>query len=113
MGAPGAPVRGVESRLIVHMNKQEGNTHLTHAAWFDADADGERFNWLEVLLCEDRRSYVVQQLERAAELRSPAATPSTTVDTIGVRLISSFLQRTALARKPWTALNGQLDTSGE
>ena len=89
---------------LVHMNKQPG-AHLTPSNW-----NGERFNWLEVLLAEDRLNYVVRQLEQLHDLPSPATTPPTVRRSIGPRLIAGFLQRTALGPRSWIAVNGMLDS---
>ena len=89
---------------LVHMNKQPG-AHLTPNNW-----NGERFNWLEVLLAEDRLNYVVRQLEQLHDLPAPATTPPTVRRSIGPRLIAGFLQRTALGPRSWIALNGMLDS---
>ena len=50
-----------------------------------------RFNWLDVLLAPDRRTYVVEALERVAGLPSPQATPATVMQTIGARLVLSLI----------------------
>jgi hypothetical protein len=96
----------------VHLHKGEGSTHIAPSAWFATTSD-ERFNWLEILLSTDRRSYVVEQLERVEGFRSPGATPSTVAQSIGPLLISSFLARTALTQDKWLMMNGYGDTWGE
>jgi hypothetical protein len=100
--------RGPE--VVVHMNLDPG-THLTHGSWFSADGDGERFNWLEVLLCENRRSYVVEQLELAEHLSVPSRTPTTASSTIGPLVIAAFLERSAFGPACWDVVNGAADSS--
>lgn len=96
--------------VVVHMNVDAG-AHLTHGSWFDR-GDDERFNWLEVLLCDNRRSYVVEQLERLGGLSSPTPTPRTTSESIGPMVISAFLERSVLGPARWTATNGVADSDG-
>jgi hypothetical protein len=103
--------RNQESALIVHLNLLG---HLTHGTWFGAPEGGEgdnRFNWFEVLNARDRRSYVVKQLEAAAGLPSPNATPETTRRSIGPRALARFAASAALTTKRWSIVNGFLDTS--
>jgi hypothetical protein len=98
-------------RTIAHMNKEQGG-HITHQGWFSEDGGSERFNWLEVLLSPDIRTSVVNPLEEAEGWPAPKHTPSTSSQSIGVRLLGAFAQRVALSRKPWTLLNGYVDSSG-
>lgn len=65
-----------------------------------------RFNWLDVLLTTNRRSYVVAQLEQVLNLPSPNTTPATTHTSIGPRLVAAFLTRTALNQPRWTVTGG-------
>lgn len=98
-----------EPEVVVHMNVDAG-AHLTHQSWF-SEEDAERFNWLEVLLTQDRRNYVVAQLEQAEGLTSPKRTPTTTSASIGPLVISAFLQRSLLGPARWRADNGVADSS--
>ncbi len=77
--------------------------HITpdHSDWSRG-----RFNWLDVLLAADRRGYVVNQLESVLALSPPRATPPTAASSVGVRLISTYLDRTALGPTRWVFLNG-------
>lgn len=95
--------------IVLHMNVDPG-THITHRSWFSDESEDEtRFNWLEVLLCGDRRRYVVKQLERVEGLPSPSRTPSTRPESIGPLVIAAFLQRSLLGPAKWQALNGVED----
>ena len=89
--------------LVVHMNVDPG-AHLTPASWFRR-TDGERFNWLEVLLTSDRREYVSQQLEVAEGLPAVATTPSTTSASIGPLVVAAFLERSVLGPARWSTAN--------
>lgn len=77
-----------------------------HITPLGVDWEAGRFNWLDVLLTRDRRSYVVQQLERVLNLEAPTVTPRTEESTVGARLVAAFLERTALGPTRWTVLNG-------
>ncbi len=101
---------GPSPEVVVHMNLDAG-AHLTHGAWFHSEGGGERFNWPEVLLCEDRRSYVVEQIERVEGLPRPSSTPSTESASIGPMLISAFLERSVWGPSRWNAVNGVADSS--
>lgn len=106
-------------KLILHMNL-DGGAHLTHGAWFEmseAAQSEERFNWPEVILSNRRRSYVIEQLEAVERLSVPKRAPCTTRRSIGPRVISAFVGRTAFGRGsdreasdrgelPWTMING-------
>jgi len=96
-----------ELENIVHLNVLG---HITPNSWFGS-VDDERFNWLEVLLCADRRCYVVTQLERTAGLQVPAHAPMPTSTSIGPMVISAFLGRSALGAAGWKAANGVCDSS--
>ena len=77
----------------------------TEQAWSNG-----RFNWLDVLLAPDRRTYVVEQLERQSGLTPPGTTPPTTSATIGARFIAAFLAKTALGPSlNWVVLNGLVE----
>lgn len=67
--------------------------------------DRGRFNWLDVLLAENRRTYVVSQLEPVFGLNTPTETPATQASSIGYRAIAAFLERTALGADRWV-ING-------
>lgn len=95
-------------RRMLDLNKATPNDHLTHASW----SGDERFNWVDVLLCSDLRTQIIEPLERTEGLRSPASTPSTVASTVGVRLLAAFASRVAFTRKPWVLLNGYLDSDG-
>lgn len=96
-------------RRCLDLNKATPLDHLTHAGW---SGDGERFNWLDVLLSPDLRAQVIAPLERAEGLEAPASTPSTVASTVSVRLLAAFASRVAFTRKPWVLLNGYLDSDG-
>ena len=98
-------------QLVVHMNIIPGS-HLSHDAWFASKAEMGRFNWPEVLLCDDRRTYVVKQLERSAGLAAPPTMPVAKASSIGPRLIAAFLQRTFLGPARWRTDNGFCESSG-
>lgn len=97
--------RGPSDLTLLNMNKNLGGHFQT------AYETEERFNWLDVLLTTDRRREVVEQIERLHDLPSPTNTPPTTHKSIGPRLISGFLQRTALGPRNWLAENGVADSS--
>ena len=87
-----------ESQWLVHLNL-EG--HITPEAMIpDGDLD-RRFNWYEVLAASDRRTYVVEQLERVLGLTPPATTPPTTERSIGPRLLARFAASAALSARTW------------
>lgn len=74
------------------------------------DWSSGRFNWLDVLLTPDRRTYVVEQLERQAGLTPPTTTPPTASTTIGARFVAAFMAKTALAPAlKWLAVNGLVE----
>lgn len=77
--------------------------HITHSDWFreqhEDEGDDGRFNWYEVLCAEDRRSYVIEQLEAVSGLPSPKSTPPTTSRSIGIRLLARFAELTAFTRQ--------------
>lgn len=102
---------GHAAERLVHMNVNPG-AHLTPDSWFTGDGSEPRFNWLEVMLCDDRRSYVVEHLERAEELEPPTQTPSTTASSIGPMVISAFLQRSVWGPARWNMVNAMFDSSG-
>ena len=78
--------------------------HITpHVEPLDMDS---RLNWLDVLLAEDRRTYVVEQVERVLGLESPRRTPQTTNVSVGPRLLAGFLSKTALQPLQWQACCG-------
>lgn len=80
-------------------------THITPLA----DWTHGRFNWLDVLLAPNLRTYVVHELERLSGLIPPATTPPTMEETIGIRFIAAFMAKTALApAMRWTAVNGMI-----
>lgn len=94
------------AEVVVHMNV---TGTLTHGTWFRDG--GERFNWLEVLLSANRRSYIVEQIERVEGLTSPPKTPSTDTSTVGPMLVAAFLERSVLGPARWCAVNGVADSS--
>lgn len=97
---------------VVHMNLNPWAT-LTHGSYFGAGQDSplrNRLNWLEVLLCGDRRKYVVQQLERVEGLEWRKPTPSTSRGSIGPMVIAAFLERSMLGPARWMTSSGTKDT---
>lgn len=93
--------------------------HITHASWFGnpggdraAGIADARFNWLEVLASEDRRSYVIEALEGACGLKSPKKSPPTTSRSIGPRLLARFAGAAAFTTRTWHICNAVYDSSG-
>ena len=85
--------------FIAHFNL---HGHITLGGRYGAQyEDDNRFNWYEVLAAADRRTYVVEQLEGALELRAPRATPRTTTRSIAARCIARFAAAAALSNQPW------------
>lgn len=103
--------RDGQDNLILHMNREMAVTHLTHGTWFGSGGS-VRFTWLEALCHEDRRAYVIEQLERTEGLGSPPITPEATHSTIGPRVIAACTARAAFGRKPWDWRNGMNDSAG-
>lgn len=101
-----------EWRSVLSMNTYQPGATLTHESWFGQAAESDRFTWLEVLLCPDLRTDIIEPIEQAEGLGSPTATPATTSATIGPRLLATFSERTAFVRKPWRLVNGVRDSSG-
>lgn len=102
--------------LVAHLNLVGS---ITHGSFFGAGAEAERpqvadarFNWLEVLAADERRAYVVEQLEGAQGLSSPKTSPPTTTRSIGPRVISRFAALAALSTRTWHIRNAVFDTSG-
>lgn len=78
----------------------------THITPLGTNWDAGRFNWLDVLLADNRRAYVVAQLESVLGLSAPVATPATTEASIGPRVLAAFLARTALTPHRWAVAGG-------
>lgn len=102
---------------LVRRQQESHYSPYTWAAYFTLGPSfhlvtpkGGGFNWLEVLLAQERRKYVVEQLEADLELPPPRATPSTTASSIGPRVISAFLARTALGPAHWIMRCGAFDS---
>ena len=109
--------RDAHMELVAHLNL---NGHITHASWFhqtgaqrDSPVSDARFNWLEVLAAQDRRSYVVEALEGVCGLSRPAKTPSTERRSIGPRLLARFASAATFTTRRWEIRNAFLDTSGD
>lgn len=96
----------------VHLMTWGKGAHITLDGVTSPDGGVQegRFNWLDVLLAPNRRDYVVAGLERQAGLTPPRSTPATTKQSIGIRLVSAFLAKTALApTMRWVAVNGLIE----
>lgn len=98
-------------QLFVHLNRPG---HITPASWFEPSDGGEpeRFNWLDVLASDDRRTHIIEQLERCEGLASPKSTPPTNSRSIGPRVLARFAASAAPTTRRWDIRNGFLDTSG-
>ncbi len=77
-----------------------------HITLFVEHSSSGRFNWLDLLLAENRQHYVVRQLEFAFGLQKPSKTPPTQLASIGPRAIAAFLERSALGRDRWLMRSG-------
>jgi hypothetical protein len=98
--------------LVAHLNLLG---HITHGRWFHGDADDgtdRRFNWFEVIASNDRRGYVIEQLERVEGLSSPKATPRTTRRSIGPLLLAHAALTISAPHSRWNIRNAYCDTSG-
>ena len=98
--------------LVVHLNRSGS---ITPNSWFHSDGGGEpdRFNWLDVLAADDRRTHIVEQLEGSEGLGSPKSTPPTNRRSVGPRVLARFAASASLTTRRWDIRNGYLDTSGE
>jgi hypothetical protein len=107
--------RDADDDLVAHMNLVG---HITHESWFgnhgetDSGVDDPRFNWLEVLAAEDRRSYVIEALEGVCGFTTPNKTPPTARKSIGPRLIARFASAAAFTTRTWHIRNAFHDSSG-
>ncbi|MEY3258342.1 MAG: hypothetical protein RI954_368 [Actinomycetota bacterium] len=93
---------------VFQLNRMPGG-HVTPKSWFSTQ--GERFNWLDVMLSVDLRREIVVPLEHMEGLVPPRETPQTTRTSIGARVIATALW-SRLQSSPMYALNGVLDSSG-
>lgn len=78
------------------------NFHITPSG----DWSNGRFNWLDVLLAPNRRSYVVEQLKANLGLPAVRGTPPTASGSVGPRAIASYLARSALGPELWVVQGG-------
>ncbi len=95
---------GDDAHSLVHMNHETGACHL----------HGPRdLGWPEAIMARDRRRDLVELYESAADLLAPSSTPAARPTSIGIRAISAFMERVALAvRVRWIMENGVLDSAG-
>lgn len=100
--APWSPGAGRDFGRTLGVLTLGAGMHITP---FTTGWDRGRFNWLDVLLAENRRKYVVHQLESLFGLTTPTKTPVSQPSSIGYRAIAAFLERTALGADRWV-ING-------